>query len=626
MELERQDEPGEGDVRESELPDDASLVYLDQALWKQLSAAPTPTVFAKAWLTLQCAMIADVNRAVVLLGEHPGARPHLVARWPNEDNADLVELNSIADTAISRGRGVMRDAGPVAFVGYPFIYDEQLSGVVALEIAARSQSDLRLVMRQLQWGGAWMEVSRRRADPDVGSASQQRLVAVLEQVANSLEHPSFKAAARTVATESATNLGCERVSIGFVEGQRINPDAISHSADFGKRSNLVRAIGAAMEEALDQHELIVFPMLDSDAIYMTRAHAALSKENRGLSICTVPFMVDGEVAGAWTFERAADHPFDSSAVQLLRHLASMVGPILELKRQDERWLGTKAVDAGRRQVERVLGPGFVGRKVAGIVAMAAVLFFSVYTTTFRVGADATLEGLIQRVVAAPMDGYIGEAQARAGDLVKEGDLLVALDDRDLRLEQVKWATRKTQAERSRTDALGRHERAESRIYKAQADQADAELELLREQLARTSIRAPFDGIIVTGDLSQSIGAPVERGDVLMEVAPLEAYRVALAVDERDITYLDVGQTGELILPSIPNTTFSFAVSKITPVATAAEGKNTFRIEADLLAPTETLRPGMEGTGKVEVGERRLVWIWTRRFTEWLSVWVWGWWY
>ena len=82
MELERQDEPGEGDVRESELPDDASLVYLDQALWKQLSAAPTPTVFAKAWLTLQCAMIADVNRAVVLLGEHPGARPHLVARWP----------------------------------------------------------------------------------------------------------------------------------------------------------------------------------------------------------------------------------------------------------------------------------------------------------------------------------------------------------------------------------------------------------------------------------------------------------------------------------------------------------------------------------------------------------------
>jgi RND family efflux transporter MFP subunit len=626
MELEEQEGSGEGAAQESELPDDASLAYLDQALWKQLSAAPTPTAFAKAWLTLQCAMIADVNRAVVLLGEHPGSPPRPAARWPDADVADLSDLNGIADMAISRGRGVMRDAGPVAFVGYPFIYDEQLSGVVALEIVSRSQSDLRLVMRQLQWGGAWMEVTRRRGSSDVGSASQRRLVAVLEQVANSLEYSSFRAAARAVATESATNLGCERVSIGFVKGQRIDPDAISHSADFGKRSNLVRAIGDAMEEALDQRETIVFPTLDGEAIYLTRAHAALSEENNGLSICTVPFMVDGKIAGAWTFERGADHPFDSSAVQLLGHLASVVGPILDLKRQDEKWLGAKAVDAGRRQLERMLGAGFVGRKVAAIIAMAIVLFFSAYSTTFRVSAEAALEGQIQRVVAAPTDGYIGEVQARAGDLVKEGDLLVALDDRDLRLEQVKWLTRKTQAERSRTDALGRHERAESRIYKAQVDQADAELELLNEQLARTSIRAPFDGIIVSGDLSQSIGAPVERGEVLMEVAPLEAYRVALAVDERDITYLQVGQVGELILPSIPGTTFSFEVSKITPVATAAEGKNTFRIEADLLESSETLRPGMEGTGKVEAGERRLIWIWTRRFTEWLRVWVWSWWY
>ena len=112
----------------------------------------------------------------------------------------------------------------------------------------------------------------------------------------------------------------------------------------------------------------------------------------------------------------------------------------------------------------------------------------------------------------------------------------------------------------------------------------------------------------------------------MEVAPLDEYRVAVAVDERDIGYVEVGQTGELILPSVPRDSFTFKVSKITPVATADEGKNTFRIEGELLEPSDALRPGMEGTGKIDVGERKLIWIWTHRLTEWLRIWVWGWWY
>lgn len=626
MEVERQDGPGEDNARTPESADDAPLDFLDQALWKQLSGASTPSAFAKAWLTLQCAMIAGVNRAIVLLGDKPGSRPQPVARWPDADVADLADLHRISDTAISRGRGVAQDTGSAVLVAYPFIYDEQLSGVIALEIASRSQADLRVVMRQLQWGGAWMEVNLRRDAPGAGSVPQQRMVTVLEQVATSLEHAGFRAAARAVATETAISLDCERVSIGFLKRGRVHPDAMSHSADFGKRSNLIRAIGAAMDEALDQRETLVYPALDSDATYVVRAHAALAEENQGLTICTVPFIADGEIAGAWTFERSSERPFDAKAVQLIRHLAAMVGPILELKRQEERWLGTKAVDAARRQLQRMVGPGYEGRKLAATIVFVMILFFSVFSTTFRVSADAALEGQIQRVVAAPMDGYIGEVGARAGDLVEEGDLLVALDDKDLRLEQIKWETRKTQLDRSRNDALGRHERAESRIYKSQADQADAELELLSERLARASIRAPFAGIIVSGDLSQSIGAPVERGDVLMEVAPLDAYRVALAVDERDIGYVAVGQVGELILPSVPDTTFAFEISKITPVANAKEGKNTFRIEAELLLPSDALRPGMEGTGKVDVGERKLVWIWTRRFTDWLRVWVWSWWY
>jgi hypothetical protein len=42
-------------------------------------------------------------------------------------------------------------------------------------------------------------------------------------------------------------------------------------------------------------------------------------------------------------------------------------------------------------------------------------------------------------------------------------------------------------------------------------------------------------VVVKGDLSQSLGAAVERGNVLFELAPLDSYRVIMKVDERDIT-------------------------------------------------------------------------------------------
>ena len=48
---------------------------------------------------------------------------------------------------------------------------------------------------------------------------------------------------------------------------------------------------------------------------------------------------------------------------------------------------------------------------------------------------------------------------------------------------------------------------------------------------------------------------------------------------------------------------------------------------DLVAKgaTEKLRPGMEGVGKIQVDERKLIWIWTHKLVHWMRMWVWSWW-
>jgi RND family efflux transporter MFP subunit len=226
---------------------------------------------------------------------------------------------------------------------------------------------------------------------------------------------------------------------------------------------------------------------------------------------------------------------------------------------------------------------------------------------------------------APFNGYVIEAEVRAGDLVKEGQPLSILDDRDLKIERLKWASQKEQLVKKYREAMAQHERAQIRILNAQIDQADAQIALIDEHLSRTRITAPFDSIVISGDLSQSLGAPVERGEVLFEVAPLDDYRIVLEVDEKDIDEIVTGQRGELVLSAMPDQILPFAVEKVTPVATAREGKNFFRVEAELHEASARLRPGMEGIGKINIDRRKLIWIWTHEVVDWIRLKFWALW-
>jgi multidrug resistance efflux pump len=155
-------------------------------------------------------------------------------------------------------------------------------------------------------------------------------------------------------------------------------------------------------------------------------------------------------------------------------------------------------------------------------------------------------------------------------------------------------------------------------------QVQSEIALLDDQLAHTRVLSPFDGIVVSGDLSQSLGSPVEKGKVLFEIAPLDSYRIVLEVDERDVADVQVGQRGHMLLSAFPSEPVDITVEKVTPVATAKEGRNFFRVEATLDRPHDRLRPAMEGAGKIDVDRRLLVWIWTHQVVDWVRLTFWSW--
>ncbi|RLA98401.1 MAG: hypothetical protein DRG83_14530, partial [Deltaproteobacteria bacterium] len=408
-------------------------------------------------------------------------------------------------------------------------------------------------------------------------------------------------------------------------GKKIRIHAISHTSDFGKKMNVVSALSSVMEEAIDQYSTIVYPGLNEEKVLVDRAHSHLADSENGRAICTVPLIHNEKVIGAITLERTPDKPFDQDTVELLETLFALTGPILEEKRKENRWLIRKILDSFNDQVKKLVGPSHYALKLITVCVAALIIFFCFAKGDYRVTAQSALEGAMQMSVSAPFDGYILKAPARAGDVVHKDDLLTILDDRDLRIEQLKLKSQIEELSKSYRKAMAEHDRAQIRIVNSQLQQIRAKLNLINEHLARTQIKAPFDAVVISGDLSQSIGSPVERGQELYKIAPLEGYRIILQVEEKDIDEVTTGQKGELVLSAMPDTTFPFTVTEITPVAISKEGKNFFRVEARLEKKSARLRPGMEGVAKIYVDERKLIWIWTHDIIDWLKIKLWKWW-
>lgn len=596
----------------------------EASLWQQLLSGSEPGAFVSAFLALQArqlpgtrtsAVFAVEGRGLVLLGVYPSGAP-------------VVDLENIAGLALAEGRPVLRQAGRgsrlVRLIGYPVETGGKVTSVAVVVLDGAAADDPEAPARQLralQWSTAWLREHLQRGGEAAVRAERDRSRATLELLATVVDREDFRTAALAAVTEMALRFECSRVSLGFVRWGKAKVGAISHTSSFSGRVQLIQEIGAAMDEAIDQRAILRYPPAPDDVVFTT-AHAALSATHRSGNILTVPLLVVDAFVGAVTFERPADQPFDEETVRLLSVVAAALGPVLTEKRRNDRWLIVKMWDSLVGQLGKLLGPGHLTRKAValGLVAVVAVLSF--WTDTFHVVADATLEPAQRRAVVSAYDGYVQTASARAGDMVKSGQELASLEDRELSLERLRWVTERQQRQYEYDRALAGNEPANINIARSQIDQADAQIKLIDEQIGRTRLVAPFDGLVVNGDLSQRIGASVQRGETLFELSPLSGYRVVVTVSERDIATLQIGQAGEVVFASLPDEPMPITVDRITPVALQMSERNGFRVEATVTGDLSRLRPGMTGVARVAIDRRPVIAIWTRPFLDWLGLLWW----
>jgi hypothetical protein len=79
-----------------------------------------------------------------------------------------------------------------------------------------------------------------------------------------------------------------------------------------------------------------------------------------------------------------------------------------------------------------------------------------------------------------------------------------------------------------------------------------------------------------------------------------------------------------MLTALPGQVFPLVITHLTPVTSSREGRSFFRVEANVEQVSDKLRPGMEGIGKIAIGQRKLIWQWTHKLVDWLRLSVWSW--
>jgi hypothetical protein len=608
---------------------DQPAPLLEARLWAAFAAAETSGALHRAWLALICRALPGAQRAALLRAEPDGTFSP-AAVWPDASGT-FEPLRAIAEQCIGSGHPAILSNHPgLVHIGYPFFGNAgKIAGAVLTELERESDDATQRAVRTLHMGVGWLEAQALRDESAASRAAMERSAAALDIVAVANEHERPDAAAIAVSNEIALRLGVARVAIGLWDGRKNRLTALSHTAWFKRGTALVTAIEDAMDEAVEQRATVWLPASPGEPVRITVAHTRLRAVwKQSAALATVPIVAGDRQAGALLLAQDTGSPaiLSEEQVRLAQAAAALVGPALAAKAKARRWISGRIADGVGEVLRGVIGPRHVAWKLLAAAVLAALAVTSVVPTAFRVSARAVLEGHIQRAVPAPFDGFIATALLRAGDIVHEGDVLATLDDKDLALERARWTGERDQALQKARDATARHDRAAASEFEAQSRQADAQLALTADKLARSRIVAPIDGLVVTGDLSQMIGGPVETGKVLFEIAPLDFWRVVVRVDERDVRFIHPPQPGVLVLGGMSGATLPLTLNRITSVAETDNGRNAFRGEADLddNADASGLRPGMEGIAKIEVGHRAILAVWTRSLMDWLRMQMWTW--
>ncbi len=260
----------------------------------------------------------------------------------------------------------------------------------------------------------------------------------------------------------------------------------------------------------------------------------------------------------------------------------------------------------------------------------------------KVKAPGEIEPRTTVKISADISGRVTQLAVSEGDFVKRGQLLLEIDNTRfvssvrqtqallsgsrarlsraedaMRLEQQAFDRRKALFDRKllSTQEL---DQAENALMAARTELASAKEETTRleaaligdrDNLAKTTYRAPIDGRIVGLNIEEGeivvVGTMNNPGTQILSVSDLSRMQVVADVDETDVIDVAVGQKAKITVDALPDTSFEGTVTTVgnsasQTTAGSATGETNFEVEVLFSHTVPEIRPGMTADVEIEV--------------------------
>ncbi len=212
---------------------------------------------------------------------------------------------------------------------------------------------------------------------------------------------------------------------------------------------------------------------------------------------------------------------------------------------------------------------------------------------------ATLEADHEADVVAKTSGVLLKLLVEEGAKVRQGQVLVQLDDAGPRLNVAKAEAtlRKLESDYRRADEMfGKNllSQEEHDRIRYELDNQRAAYDLARLELSYTTIVAPIDGVVAKRMVKE--GNLIQLNQALFHIVDFDPLLGVLNVPERELDTLKAGQSVTLRADALAGQAFPGSIERISPVVDAASG--TFRVTCQFRDDANRLKPGM--FGRIEV--------------------------
>jgi HlyD family secretion protein len=262
------------------------------------------------------------------------------------------------------------------------------------------------------------------------------------------------------------------------------------------------------------------------------------------------------------------------------------------------------------------------------------------TITQTVAATGKINPEFKVAINPEVTGEIIELPVKEGDIVKKGQLLIRIKGdqyvaqnerleanlqsskanlkmREAELTKVeldynrvkelhsKGLASDSELESSRSNFLST--KAAYQAAEANVAQSEASLKEIMDQISKTAIRSPMDGVVtkLNVELGERVfGAGFSMGSDIMTISDLRNIEAVVEVDENDVVLVSVGDTATIKVDAFKDQEFAGIVSEIGNSAntmglgTQQEVVN-FEVKIKLIDPKSSLRPGMSCTADIE---------------------------